>query len=223
MPASRRRVLVVPTNLPIAIDVSLMLMMPRMQRPKAAEPPTPPASINVQADFNGNLLAALHHAGSLPPSQRKIVHLGTAVYTLNTGISIPPNTTMQGTRTKDSQITFAVTGGGKPSSAVCGVPAAVDFYFGGCSVGGRARARSVGNGGGVSGIRAANIGGRSDAVGAGTGAGADRPQHCWKDIAQFSNTSASLNDCCTKCKANVAGVTTNSLSPVCRPECARGH
>lgn len=68
-----------------------LTVLPARPKPAAA-----PAIINVQADFQGDLLKALAYATSLPTSQRKVLELGSTIYTLTTGTSVPVNTTVKG-------------------------------------------------------------------------------------------------------------------------------
>eukprot|EP00729_Bicosta_minor_P026448 gene26448-30915_t len=67
-----------------------LTVLPARPKPAAA-----PAIINVQADFQGDLLKALAYATSLPTSQRKVLELGSTIYTLTTGTSLPVNTTVK--------------------------------------------------------------------------------------------------------------------------------
>jgi hypothetical protein len=76
----------------------------------ATNPTSPPTMVHVDADFNGSIQNALAHATSLPTAAKKVVVLsgGKRVYTLDTGIQIPPNTTLVGAGADESTIEFSV-------------------------------------------------------------------------------------------------------------------
>lgn len=105
-----------------------------------ASPAPPPLTLDVDAQFNGSLVAALDHATTLPDVRRKRVVLGSSVYNLTTGLVVPPNTTLVGDTTASSRLEFSVTTGPK----TCEAPVAADFYDSSCDASKRSCFTDVG-------------------------------------------------------------------------------
>ena len=125
--------------------------------------PTPPAPtrIDVAKDFGSDLGKALAHAATLP-AVPKVVALGAATYQLESGVSIPPNTTLLGSGAGATTLAFTL-GAPKPGGECGATVGGRDFFKKGCD---------------------------------------PSQEHCFRDVKEYDNTSASLQDCCDKCKAN---------------------
>ena len=81
--------------------------------------------------FGGDLLKALAYASSLPNSEVKVILMDAAVYKLSTGLSLPPNATLQGVG-PESMLEFSIQAP-KSVGGNCSAPVKnLDFYKADC-------------------------------------------------------------------------------------------